>query len=176
VASPAKRASNSKSAHSTGLKSALRGDRRRTLGWRWEADVAGDYHCLYGRGGTLVARIGLIEGCWYLLHPKTCRAGWAWTEPGPVCRLCLDTASLEEAKHRAESVALSSLPLVAGVNIEQRELARITNSTSHPMGPPLNRTLGDVYATARITFKHHGPWSDDLEIPAFLQRTIKRTA
>jgi hypothetical protein len=81
---------------------------------------------------------------------------------------------LEQAKRRAENLALSNLPLVGGVNIEAAEVARINaaNTKPHPMGPPLNRprpvNTGDAVLLGEITeAKVPG---DPGPIPEFLRR------
>ena len=96
-------------------------------GWAWSGDGHGDYS-LYDKDGLTLARIEL-DGSAYRLR-------------SPVTSPCLSWPGLEQAKRGAESIALADLPLVAGVNIEPRELARInaTNGKSHAMGPPINRS------------------------------------
>jgi hypothetical protein len=75
-------------------------------------------------------------------------------------------------EHIAESIALASLPL------DRQTAARIRrdNSSPHPMGPPLERSMqsssdaGTIGASTKLAFKTSGPWSDDLAIPEFLRR------
>src|SRR5262249_13004376 len=90
----------------------------------------------------------------------------------------LSWPDLNEAKRRAESIALSNLPLIAGVNIEKADLARINaaNTRPNPMGPPLNRpwpaNTGDAVllgANHRIT-EARTDSGIDTSIPHFLRR------
>jgi hypothetical protein len=73
--------------------------------------------------GTLLARLASNAGRHRLTHPRT--------------RPVLSWPDLEEAKHRAESMALSGLAL------DPATKARIDrdNAAGHPMGPPANLQL-----------------------------------
>jgi len=141
--------SYAKSAHFTGLKSGDRTDRprhRALRSWSWHSDDL--ERELRDAAGTLLARIESDAGRHRLTHPRT------W----PI----LSWPDLAEAKHRAESVALSANPKLA---------ARIKrdNETPHPMGPPLNRPplTGDATSS---DWRPTGNGAGVLNIPPFLQR------
>ena len=118
-----------RSAHSTDLKSDVRGDRPSAhclRGWWWGGDSDRD-HSLYDRDGLTIARVVLEgDGRYHLRSPVT------W--------LRMSWADLGEAKRGAESLALMAMPLEA---VDPKLAARIKreNSTPHAMGPPLNRQL-----------------------------------
>ena len=116
---PVQRTNNDSYIDSTGTFSRIKSFR----GWRW---VTGDLeHELRDAAGTLLARIESNAGRHRLTHPRT------W----PI----LSWPDLAEAKHRAESVALSAIALDA---VDPKLAARLKrdNGTPHPMGPPLNRS------------------------------------
>jgi hypothetical protein len=155
-------------AHLAGIKFGLRGSPPSAHSLRhcwWGDPVHGDLS-LYNEDGLTVARLVRASGRYRLVYPHTTPTR-SWPDD-----------DLELSKHRAESIAINSLPLVAGVNIEKAELARIkaANTMPHPMGPPLNRKPESVSATAPIKFKQQEPWSDDFEIPAFLGRELAAPA
>jgi len=146
---PVQRKNNDSYIDSTGLKIGREADRprHRTLrSWSWHSDDL--EHELRDAAGTLLARIESNAGRHRLTHPRT------W----PI----LSWPDLAEAKHRAESVALSANPKLA---------ARIKrdNETPHPMGPPLNRPplTGDATSS---DWRPTGNGAGVLNIPPFLQR------
>src|SRR5262249_37298717 len=92
-----------RSAHFTGLKIGHKGDRPRHRAlrhWSWHSEEF--EHELRDADSTLLARIESNAGRHRLTHPRTT----------PI----LSWPDLNEAKRRAESIALSNLPLIAGVN------------------------------------------------------------
>src|SRR5262245_31610396 len=92
-----------RSAHFTGLKSDVRGDRPTAhclRGWWWGGDGDRD-HSLYDRDGLTVARVVLEGDGRYHLRKPIAIPRQAW-------------AHLEEAKRGAESLALIMLDLPAG--------------------------------------------------------------
>jgi hypothetical protein len=117
---------NVRSAHSTGLKIGIAGDRPTAsclCGWEWGGDGEDDLF-LYDGDGLTVARVVLgADGRYHLRAPNSVPPQ-SWPD-------------LDVAKRGAEGFALMALPL------EYRIAARITrdNETSHPMGPPLDRPL-----------------------------------
>jgi hypothetical protein len=123
--------------------------------WSW--GDGGD-HSLYDKDGLTIARLLLANGRYYLRAPIT-PSVLSWVD-------------LDEAKHRAEEIALANLPLVAGVNIEAAELARInaTNTKPHPMGPPLNLSPTVPFVDSPPIAPCEFFEDDSLEIPAFLLR------
>jgi hypothetical protein len=87
----------SRSAHSTGLKTGLEGERpthRALRHWSWHAGEL--EHELRNAHGTLVARIRQEGDGWWVTEPRMI--------PEPPIE------GLEAAKHRAESAALWALP------------------------------------------------------------------
>src|SRR5262245_8259273 len=107
-------------AHSMGLPA--RPPRHRALRhWLWHSDEI--EHELRDAAGTLLARLASNAGRHRLTHPRT--------------RPVLSWPDLEEAKRRAESMALSGLAL------DPATKARIDrdNAAGHPMGPPANLQL-----------------------------------
>jgi len=147
-----------RSAHSTGLKIGLEGDRppfRCLTHHRWggDPDHGGD-HSLYDRDGLTIARVVLEgDGRYHLRSPVTWpRMSWA---------------DLGKAKRGAESFALMAIPLAA---VDPKLAARIKrdNETPHPMGPPLNRPplTGDATSDWRPT----GNGAGVSDIPDFLRR------
>jgi hypothetical protein len=126
--------SNFRSAHSTGLKIGIAGDRptaHHLRGWWWGGDGEND-HSLYDQGGRTIARIVLgADGRYHLRAPNSIpRQFWP---------------DLDAAKRGAENFALMAMPL------ESKFAARIKreNELPHPMGSPLNRTLaaGDAISS-----------------------------
>src|SRR5262249_35975997 len=92
-----------RSAHSTGLKSDVRGERPTAhclRGWWWGGDGDRD-HSLYDRDGLTVARVVLEGDGRYHLRKPIAIPRQAW-------------AHLEEAKRGAESLAIIRLALPAG--------------------------------------------------------------
>jgi hypothetical protein len=105
--------------HEMGLKSAHEGDRpspRCLAHWRWGGDPEGGDHSLYDSDDLTVARVVLgPDGRYHLRSPIAApRQSWS---------------GLDEAKRRAEAVALSALPL------DPKLVARVKrdNETAHPM-------------------------------------------
>jgi hypothetical protein len=136
--------SESRSAHSTGLKIGIKADRPRHRAlrhWSWHSN---DEHELRDSStGTLIARLESNAGRHRL------------------------NASLQ----RAEAVALTHLKLLVGINIERPELARITaaNTRPHPMGAPLSMSSLPV-ADAPPIAPPEPFGGNPLEIPPFLRR------
>src|SRR5262249_44182292 len=94
----------SRNAHFTGLKIGIKADRprHRTLRhWSWHSDQF--EHELRDSTGILIARLESNAGRHRLTYPCTF----------PI----LSSVNLDEAKQRAEAVALAHLKLVAGINI-----------------------------------------------------------
>jgi hypothetical protein len=124
-----------------GIKFGLRGNPPSDHSLRhcwWGDPVDGDLS-LYNEDGLAVARLVRASGRYRLVYPHMTPT-LSWPDD-----------DLELSKRRAESIAINSLPLVPGVNIEKAELARIkaANTMPHPMGPPLNRKPESVSATGR---------------------------
>ena len=144
-------------AHFTGLKTRDLADRPTShclRGWWWGGDGERD-HSLYDRDGLTVARIVPEgDGRYHLRTPFAIpRRTWA---------------HLEEAKRRAENLALMAMPLAA---VGPKLAARIKrdNETPHPMGPPLNRpplTSDAIWSDWRPT----GNGAGVPDIPDFLRR------
>jgi len=142
---------------SSGSKLPIEGDRppfRCLANWSWGGDPGAGDHSLHETDGLTLARIvHERDGRYRLRSPLT----WPHLSWG-----------VDQAKRRAESLALASAPL------DPKLAARVKrdNETPHPMGPPPNRspTLTDDATTTQIAFKRARSWSDDLEIPAFLRR------
>jgi len=116
-----------RSAHSTGTKFGIAGypPRRCCLReWWWGDPGIGDLS-LYDKDGLTLARLVLEGDDLYHLRSPITWPRMAW-------------ADLEEAKRRAESLALSAIPLES---FDPKLAARIKkdNATPHPMGPPPNR-------------------------------------
>jgi hypothetical protein len=137
----------------SGSKTLIEGDRppfRCVANWCWDGDPGAGDHSLYDADGLTLARIVRErDGRSHLRSPLT----WG----------------VDQAKRRAESLALASLP------VDPKTAQRIErdNQGPHPMSRPLERppTLTDDTTTTRLAFKERGSWSDDLEIPTFLTRT-----
>jgi hypothetical protein len=111
-------------AHFTRGFSRLEGERPRHRAlrlWSWHSDEL--EHELRDADGTLLARIESNGGRHRLTQPRT----------API----LSWSDLDQAKRRAESLALSNLPLDSrrAADIKRNSLA------PNPMGPPLNRQL-----------------------------------
>jgi hypothetical protein len=152
-----------RSAHSTGIKFGLAGHRpghRSLRDWWWGDPGIGDLS-LYDKDGLTLTRLVLADGRYRLRSPVTWpRMSWP---------------DLEEAKHHAESLALSAIPLAS---VDPKLAARIKrdNSTPHPMGPPLNRPWpvdgdGDVLLTTSSKITEAKTDSGiDTSIPDFLRR------
>jgi hypothetical protein len=156
---------NVKSAQFTGLKSARESNRplvRCLAHWQWGGDPFHGDLSLYDNDGLTVARLVLEDDGRYHLRTPVTWPRMAWSD-------------LQEAKRRAEWVALAAIPLAS---VDPKLAARIkrVNETVHPMGPPLNRPRGNadgmlLASGSKVAFKQHNPRSDDLEIPAFLRRS-----
>ena len=139
-------------------KSASRPTHRCLRAWSWTAEVDCELE-LHDPEGKLLARLEHNGGRYRLTHPRTVPI-LSWSDDGE-----------DMAKHRAESIALNNLPLVAGVNIEATELGRINaaNTKPNPMGSPLNQSLSREEAI-RSDWKPSG--FDAPDIPAFLLRKV----
>jgi hypothetical protein len=141
-----------RSAHSTRLKIGIKGDRPRHRAlrhWSWHSDELELE--LRDADGTLLARIESNAGRHRrLLYPRTF----------PV----LSWPDLVDAKHRAESIALTAMSLEA-VNPKIKR----TNETPHTMGPPPNRRLSRETAIAS-DWRPNGDGADMPDIPDFLRR------
>src|SRR5262249_11259488 len=116
-----------RSADKTGVKFGLEGyppTHHCLREWWWGDPGIGDLS-LYNKDGLTLARIVLEDGGRNYLRSPVTRPRLSWTD-------------LKEARHRAESVALSAIALDTA---DPKLAARIKkdNSTPHPMGPPLNR-------------------------------------
>ncbi len=144
-----------------GSKSASKPPHRCHREWSWTPEVDCELE-LHDGSGNLLARLEHSGGRYRLTHPRTF----------PILSSSDDGEDM--AKHRAERIALNSLPLVAAVNVEARELARINaaNSARHPMGPALNRSLSREEAI-RSDWKPSGFTAPD--IPTFLLRKAPET-
>jgi hypothetical protein len=120
IANTVQRATGSRSAHSTGLKIGLEGERPRHRAlrhWSWHSD--GHEHELRDADGTLLARIESNAGRNRLTHLRTIPT--------------LSWPDLDETKRGAEVLALMAMPLEA---VAPKLAARIkrNNETPHPMG------------------------------------------
>jgi hypothetical protein len=124
--------------------------------WSWGGD--GGDHSLYDKDGLTIARLVLANGRYYLRTP--------------IIRPVLSLVDLDEAKQRAEEIAVANLLLVTGVNVEAAELARINamNTKSHPMGRPLNLSFTVPFVDSPPIAPCEFFEDDPLEIPAFLLR------
>jgi len=146
-----------RSAHSTGRKTRLAGDRPTAhclRDWWWGGDGNHD-PSLYDRDGLTMARVVLEgDGRYHLRSPVT-RPRMSW-------------ADLGEAKRGAESFALMAMPLEA---VEPKLAARNKrdNETPHPMGPPLNRPPLTDDATSS-DWRPTGNGAGVPDIPDFLRR------
>jgi hypothetical protein len=141
-------------------KSASRPTRRCLREWSWTPEANCELE-LHDGGDNLLARLEHNDGRYRLTHPRTFPV-LSWPDDGE-----------DMAKHRAESIALNSLSLVAGVNIEARELARINagNGAPHPIGPPLNQSLSREEAI-RSDWSPVGDGAAVRDIPAVLLRKV----
>jgi hypothetical protein len=150
--------SESRSADKMGLKSGLKPERPRHRAlrqWSWHSNEL--EHELRDSTGTLIARLESNAGRHRLTYPRTF----------PI----LSSVKLDEAKQRAEAIALTHLKLVVGVNIERPELARINtaNTRPHPMSAPLSMSYLPVADAPPIAPPE--PFDGDpLEIPEFLRK------
>jgi hypothetical protein len=95
------------------------------------------------------------------MTPAVDRRDWNDRRALPI----LSWSYLDEAKHRAESFALSALPL------DPAAAARVKrdNATPHPMGPPLNRQ--DTPVAFVSDWRPSSNDADVSDIPAFLRRS-----
>jgi hypothetical protein len=158
---PAFHTTRVRNADSTGLKSGFEGDRppfKCLTDWWWGGDPDNGDHSLYDKDGLTIARIMLEHDGRYHLRTPVTQPRMAWSD-------------LNQAKRRAESLVLCNLPLDPKISAR----AKRDNETPHPMGVPLNRpdNTGDnmlLGAGSTIRFKQSDPWSDDLDIPAYLRR------
>jgi len=149
--SPQKTESDVRSAHSTGLKTRLRAAHRCLREWFWTDEVDLELE-LQDQAGQVLARLEHNRGRYRLTHPRTF----------PI----LSWPDLDEAKHRAESVALAALALdpVTKARVDR------DNAAQHPMGPPLNAQLSRETATPS-DWKPAGHGTDTPDIPDFLRRS-----
>ena len=151
--------SESRSADKMGLKSGLKPERPRYRAlrhWSWHSNEL--EHELRDSTGALIARLESNAGRHRLTYPCT----------SPI----LSSVNLDEAKQRAQAVALTHLKLVVGVNIESRTLASIKaeNTRPNPMGAPISMSSLPVPDAPPIAPPE--PFDGDpLEIPEFLRRT-----
>ena len=150
---PVQRGNNVRNAHFTASETAFTGERpsaRCLRSWSWHSDDV--EHELRAADGALLARLESNAGRHRLTFPRTF----------PI----LSWGNLAEAMHRAESIALSALPL------EPASAARIKrdNATPHPMGAPASLQLLPVVDSPPIAPAE--PFEGDpLEMPQFLRRT-----
>jgi len=146
--------SGSRSAHSTGIKSRLAGDRpthRCLCEWTWGGDGVGD-HSLYNRDGLTIARVVLGGDGRYHLRTPVAIPPRSWV-------------SIEEARRGAEGFALMAMPL------DTTTAARIKreNSLPNPLGPPLNRLWPVTAGEAVVSnWEPTGDGASMPELPAFL--------
>jgi len=160
-------------AHFTGLGAGLRAAPKKCLSrWRWTDESDLEFELL-DEGSRLLARLEHNRGRYRLTHPRVIPGWVVKMGQNPV----LSWADLGEAKHQAERVALGNLPLVAGVNIEKADRARINaaNTRPNPMGPPLNRQPhgadGEMLLGAHSRIAEAKTDSGiDTSIPDFLRR------
>src|SRR5262249_25365066 len=148
--------SESRSAHSTGLKIGIKAERpqHRVLRyWSWHSSEL--EHELHDAAGILVARLESNAGRHRLTYPFTF----------PI----LSWVDLVEAKHRAEAIALTHLKLVVGINIERPQLARIKAANTRPqIGAPASKSIAFVDSPPIAPPEPFD--GDPLEIPEFLRR------
>jgi hypothetical protein len=140
-----------------GLKSGLKPERPRYRAlrhWSWHSNEL--EHELRDSTGTLIARLESNAGRHRLTYPCTF----------PI----LSSVKLDEAKQRAQAVALTHLKLVVGVNIESRRLASIKaeNTRPNPMGAPASKSIAFVDSPPIAPPEPFD--GDPLEIPEFLRR------
>jgi len=150
---------DSRSADSTGLKIGIERPRHRALRhWAWHS---GELELeLRDADGTLLARLESNTGRHRLTRPRIT----------PI----LSWPDLDEAKHRAESIALTAMSLEA-VNSKLAAQTKRTKETFNPIGPPLNRQLSRETATAS-DWRPTGEGVDVPAIPDFLRRRHAPTA
>src|SRR5262245_37645634 len=125
--------------------------------WWWGDPGIGDLS-LYNKDGLTFARMVLEDDGRYHLRSPVTRPRWSWTD-------------LKEARHRAESMALSAIALDAA---DPKLAARIKkdNSTPHPMGSPLNRESSRETAIPS-DWKATGDGATMPDITKFLRRAPK---
>jgi hypothetical protein len=144
-----------RSAHSTGLKIGLEGDRplaKCLAHYRWGGDPDRGDHSLYDKNDRAVARIVLQDdGRYHLRSPIT------WP---PV-----SSNDLGEARHRAEALALAALPCEPKLSVQIKR----ANEAPHPMGPPLNRQLSQETAIVS-DWRPTGNGADMPDLPDFLRK------
>jgi hypothetical protein len=160
VPNPLFTVSDSRSAHSTGLKIGIAGDRPTALrlrGCRWGGDGASDCS-LYGADGLTIARIVLEPDGRHHLHAPNSIPRQSWPD-------------LDAAKRGAEIVALMVMP------VESRVAARIKreNELPHPMGSPVNRSLA-IGGAISSDWRPTGDGAGVPDIPDFLLRNSTASA
>jgi hypothetical protein len=144
-----------RSAHSTGIKFGLEGDRPKSNAlreWWWGDPGTGDLS-LYDEDGLTIARVVQGDGRYQLCSPVTWpRQTWA---------------DLESARDDADPFALVSLSLDPAL---AKRIVK-DNSTRHPMGPPLNRSLSRQEAI-HSDWQPVGDGTGMPDIPASLLRKV----
>jgi hypothetical protein len=131
-----------RSAHSTGIKSAISGELAVVRGWRWEAEKDWEEQRLVNRDGKVVGWLWPVGSRWYLLDPVSIPRQSA--------------PDLESARRLAISMALGNLPL-------DREPVH-----GKAPWPPLNLQIGQHRSSFTITVSK--AVGDPGPIPDFLRR------
>jgi hypothetical protein len=141
------------------VKWAFKSGVRTGRGWRWEQ--FGGERCLFTRDDEVQARL-IPDGELYIVRLTP---GIDYGVPSP----------LDDAKRLAISLALARLPL------EPKYAERLARINELPPDPPQNRVRWTgSYLAGLAAVKSDAPsivpdlpYGDDLEIPAFLQRSTK---
>jgi hypothetical protein len=144
-----------RSAHSTGLKIGIEGDRpslRCLARYRWGGDPDRGDHSLYDEDGLTIVRIVLQDDGRYHLRSPVTRPRMSWSD-------------LDEARRHAEALALAAI----FIDPKLATRARRDNETPHPMGLPLNLRLSRETATPSRWIPT-GAGAGMPEIPDFLRR------
>jgi hypothetical protein len=147
----------SRSAHSARVKFGIEGyppSHHCLREWWWGDPGIGDLS-LYDRDGLTIARLVFEDGRYHLRSPISW-PGSSW-------------ASLDEAKHQAESLALAALPL------EPKVATRVAkdNATPHPMGLPVSRQRSSEIGS---DWKPIGDGATMPNIPEYLRRARRGRA
>jgi hypothetical protein len=148
-----------KALQETPVKWAFKSGVRTGRGWRW--GQFGDEHWLFDREEDVQARL-IPDGELYIVRLTP---GIDYGVPSP----------LDDAKRLAISLALARLPL------EPKYAERLARINELPPDPPQNRVRWTAsYLAGLAALKSDAPsivpdlpYGDDLEIPAFLQRSTK---